>query len=250
MTADLSTAIVFGGTTGIGAAAVRLFARRGVNVMFAGRQADAGAALVAELAGERGRVVFLRADVTEPDQVADVVAQTIGTFGGYQAAVNNAGVEGRKQPLQEAEEEEFDRVIGVNLKGLWRCMKHEIPHLAAAGGGAIINIASVGGLKGFPFAAIYSASKHGVMGLTKAAALELAPAGVRVNAIAPGAVRTALLDRMMGDADPDAVFSGMVPMKRLTLAEEVAEGIVWLASAAAANITGQVLSIDGGLMVA
>lgn len=245
----LQTAIIFGGTAGIGAAAARKFARSGVNVVIAGRSAENGDALAKELEGEAGRALFVRTDIAIADQVQQVIAQTIERFGGYQALVNNAGVEAKQEPIQDVSEEEFDRVIDINLKGLWRCMKHGIPHLVENGGGSIINIASVGGLKGFPFASIYTASKHGVIGLTKAAALELAPAGVSVNALAPGAVDTALLRRMINGQDAEAMFSGIVPMKRLTLADEVADGIFWLASDAARNVTGQTLSIDGGLSI-
>lgn len=240
---------MFGGATGIGRATARLFVARGVNVVVAGLQAEAGRALEAELRGGPTEVLFVEADVTREDQVARVVERALARFGAFQAVVNNAGVEGRFGPLQEATTADFDHVIGVNLKGVWLGMKHAIPHLLAQGGGAIVNTSSSAGVTGIANVALYTASKHAVVGLTKAAALELAASNVRVNAVAPGPVDTGLLHRMIQGHIDVSVIAAQVPMGRVSQPEEIAEAIVWLCSPAASFVTGHTLVADGGMTV-
>ena len=161
--------------------------------------------------------------------------------------MNNAGIEGRFGPVHAATSEEFDRIIAVNLKGIWLGLKYEVPHMLEHGGGAIVNTASCAGIVGIANVGIYTASKHGVVGLTKAAALELARSHIRVNAVAPGPVDTGLLHRMLaGNIDVATIAEGN-PMGRVSAPEEIAEGIVWLCSDAASYVTGHTLAIDGGM---
>jgi NAD(P)-dependent dehydrogenase (short-subunit alcohol dehydrogenase family) len=193
--------------------------------------------------------MFVEADVTRESEVKAVVARAAERFGRIHMAVNNAGVEGRFGPVQDLEEAEFDRIIGVNLKGIWLGLKYEIPHMLAHGGGAIVNTSSSAGVTGIANVAVYTASKHGVVGLTKATALELAQSNIRVNAVAPGPVNTGLLHRMVDGHVDLAVIADAVPMKRISEAEESAQAILWLCSDAASYITGHTLVVDGGLTV-
>jgi NAD(P)-dependent dehydrogenase (short-subunit alcohol dehydrogenase family) len=191
--------------------------------------------------------VFVRADVTSAADCAAMVARAAEALGGLDCAFNNAGTEGVMKPLTELTEAEWDRVIATNLTSVWRCMKLEVPHLVARGGGAIVNCASIAGLVGFPAASAYVASKHGVIGLTKAAALELARTGVRVNAICPGVIATPMIDRATGgDPAKAALYASTEPVGRLGTPEEVAELAVYLCSSRAGFLTGAAIPIDGG----
>jgi NAD(P)-dependent dehydrogenase (short-subunit alcohol dehydrogenase family) len=244
------TALVIGATEGIGRATALTFAAAGANVFAAGLGAERGHSLVAEIR-EGGRVdaEFREADVTREEDVKAVVEQAAARFGRIHAAVNNAGIEGGFGPVQDATSDVFDRIIGVNLKGIWLGMKYEIPHLLAHGGGAIVNTASSAGVQAIANIALYTASKHGVVGLTKATALEVARSNIRVNAIAPGPVNTGLLHRMIaGNIDVSTIAEG-VPMGRVSEPEEIARAILWLCSDAASFITGHVLVADGGMTV-
>ena len=202
--------------------------------------------MIAAAAGE-GR--FVRADVTREGEVAAMVAAAVDAYGRLDCAHNNAGIEGRLAPLVDLEEADWERVLAVNLIGVWRCLKHEIVQMAAQGGGAIVNTASVAGLTGFPGAPAYCASKHGVVGLTKLAAKGYAGAGIRVNAVCPGFVETAMAERVFGQA-PEGK-ERMVerhPVGRFGRPEEVAAAVVWLCSDAAAFVTGAALAVDGGFL--
>ncbi len=244
------TAVVLGATAGIGRATVFAFAAVGARVVVAGLGAEEGRAIESEVRRSTGsEALFVEADVTRADQVQAVIERAAGRFGRIHAAVNNAGTEGRFGPVQDAEEEDFDRIIGVNLRGVWHGLKYEIPHMLAHGGGAIVNTASSAGVTGIAHIALYTASKHGVVGLTKAAALELAKSGIRVNAVAPGPVDTGLLHRMVAGQIDLETIAASVPMGRISKPEEIAGAIVWLCSDAASYVTGHTLVVDGGLTV-
>jgi NAD(P)-dependent dehydrogenase (short-subunit alcohol dehydrogenase family) len=249
---DLSgrAALVIGATEGIGRATALAFAAAGANVFAAGLGEERGRTLESEIrSGGRADAAFMEADVTRESDVKAVVARAAERFGRIHAAVNNAGIEGRFGAVQDATSDEFDRIIGVNLKGIWLGMKYQIPHMLAHGGGAIVNTASSAGVQAIANIAIYTASKHGVVGLTKATALEVARSSIRVNAVAPGPVNTGLLHRMVAGNIDVSVIAESVPMGRVSEPEEIAQAIVWLCSDAASFITGHTLVADGGLTV-
>lgn len=239
--------LVTGATSGIGRAAALAFARRGASVAVLGRDERAGAETVERIHELGGKGIFVRADVTVDDEVRSAVRRTVEEFGGLDCAVNSAGVEADGRALAEASPELFDRIMGVNVKGVWASLQAEIRAMLDGGGGTIVNVASVGGTVGFPGASIYSASKHAVVGLTRAAALEYAAQGIRVNAVAPGTVDTPMFSRFGGD-DPDvrALVTAMHPMGRIAQPEEVADAITWLCSPGSSFVTGHVLAVDGG----
>ncbi|HEY6926288.1 MAG TPA: glucose 1-dehydrogenase [Steroidobacteraceae bacterium] len=241
--------LIFGATAGIGRSAALAFAAAGANVCIAGLGAADGREVEAEACGKGVDAVFMEADVTHASEVEAVVSRAAERFGRIHAAVNNAGIEGRFAPVHELQESDFDRIIDVNLKGIWLGLKYEIPHMLAHGGGAIVNTASSAGVTGIANVAVYTASKHGVVGLTKAAALELAQSRIRVNAVAPGPVNTGLLQRMVGGHMDLAVIADAVPMRRISEPEETAQAILWLCSDAASYVTGHTLVVDGGLTV-
>jgi NAD(P)-dependent dehydrogenase (short-subunit alcohol dehydrogenase family) len=244
------TALVIGATEGIGRATALAFADAGANVFVAGLGAERGRSLVEEIreAG-RGTADFMEADVTFESDVKSVVDRAAERFGRIHAAVNNAGIEGRFGPVQDATTEDFERIIGVNLKGIWLGMKYQIPHFLAHGGGAIVNTASSAGVQAIANIALYTASKHAVVGLTKATALELARSNIRVNAVAPGPVNTGLLHRMVAGNIDVSVIAESVPMGRVSEPDEIANVVLWLCSDAASFVTGHVLVADGGLTV-
>lgn len=249
---DLSgrTALVIGATEGIGRATALAFAAAGANVFAAGLGAARGRSLEEEIrSAGRVQAVFLEADVTREAQVQAVVEQAARRFGRIHAAVNNAGTEGRFGPVHEATAEDFDRLINVNLRGVWHGLKHQIPHMLAHGGGAIVNTASSAGIQPIANIALYSASKHAVVGLTKAAALELARSNIRVNCVAPGPVNTGLLQRMVAGNVEISAIAESVPMGRISEPDEIAQAIVWLCSDAASYVTGHTLAVDGGVTV-
>ncbi len=245
------TALIVGGTTGIGEAAVAAFAGEGCNVAFAGIEDDVGRVLEQRInAGAGGRALFVRTDVRREADVERLMHLAGDRFGRIHYALNNAGVEGPFGPLQDASEADFDHLIGTNLKGVWLGMKHQIRHMLKFGGGAIVNTSSSAGIVSIPQVGIYSASKHGIIGLSKAAALEQARSGIRVNVIAPGPVRTGLLSRMVaGHVDLDTI-AGVVPMGRISEPSEIAAAVLWLCSDAASFVTGHTLVADGGLTIA
>jgi NAD(P)-dependent dehydrogenase (short-subunit alcohol dehydrogenase family) len=241
--------LLIGGTSGIGEAAALLFAKAGANLLIGGLGAAEGAAVAAACRAQGVEAEFLETDVREEAQVARIVARTVERFGRLDVAVNNAGVEGRFGPVQDSTVDDFDKLIGVNLRGIFLGMKYEIPHMLAQGRGAIVNTSSSAGVTGIANVALYTASKHAVVGLTKASSLELAPAGIRVNAVAPGPVNTGLLHRMIAGKIDVSVIAGSVPMGRVSEPREAAAAILWLASDAASYVTGHTLVVDGGLTV-
>ena len=246
---DGRTALVIGGTTGIGRATAVCFAKAGANVVIAGLGAADGRQTEAEVTAVGAQALFIEADVTRESDVRDVMTRAIERFGRIHAAVNNAGIEGRFGPVQDATSDDFDRIIGVNLKGVWLGLKYQVPHMLEQGGGAIVNTSSSAGVTGIPMVALYTASKHAVVGLTKASALELATSNIRVNAVAPGPVNTGLLHRMIEGKIDASVIASQVPMRRISEPEETARAIVWLCSDAASYVTGHTLVVDGGLTV-
>lgn len=250
-TSDFSgkTAVVFGATAGIGRAAAVALAAAGARVVIAGLGAEEGRAVESEVRSAGAEGFFVEMNVREESQVRGVIERAAERYGRIHIAVNNAGIEGRYVPVHETTADDFERLIGTNLRGVWHGLKHEIPHMLAHGGGAIVNTASLAGIAGMANIALYTASKHGVVGLTKATALEVARAGIRVNAVAPGPVDTGLLHRMVaGHVDLDTIAAG-VPMGRISQPQEIASGILWLCSEASSYVTGHTLVIDGGFTV-
>jgi NAD(P)-dependent dehydrogenase (short-subunit alcohol dehydrogenase family) len=241
-------ALITGGSTGIGRATALAFADAGARVVLANPHNVAAGEALARLIHERGgQALFVQADVTRADEVAGLVAQTVEHFGRLDYAFNNAGVGGPPASVVDTDEANWDMVLDVNLKGVWLCMKYQIPAMLRFGGGAIVNTSSAGGLVGTPGLAAYTASKHGVVGLTKVAALEYAQSGIRVNAVCPGVIHTSMIDQVREIA-PEVVdmLVARHPIGRIGTPEEVAAAVVWLCSDAASFITGTALSIDGG----
>ncbi len=243
------TALVIGATSGIGRATAVAFAKAGANVVLAGLGDEDGKAAEGEIKALGRDALFIPADVTREADVKAVVDQGAARFGRIHAAVNNAGIECAYGPVQDRTLEEFDRLISVNLRGVFLGLRHEIPHMLKHGGGAIVNTASQAGLTGLANVAIYTASKHGVVGLTKSAALEVARQNIRINAVAPGPVDTGLLHRMVDGKVPIDAIAQDNPMGRIAAPSEIAEAIVWLCSDAASYVTGHTLAIDGGMTV-
>jgi len=239
--------IVTGAASGIGAASARALAAAGAAVVLADTDARAGADAAASLARAGARASFVECDVSRDEQVRALVAVALERHGRLDFAVNNAGIEGPFAPAADVTEEDWDRTVSVDLKGVWLCMRHELPPMVAAGSGAIVNTSSVGGLVGLPGSTPYTAAKHGVIGLTKVAALEYSAAGVRVNAICPGVILTPMVERLIV-AEPaiEAEMHAAEPIGRLGRPEEVAAAVVWLCSDAASFVTGVALPVDGG----
>lgn len=241
-------ALVTGGSAGIGRAAALTFAREGASVVIAARRVQEGqeTARMVERAG--GTAQFVQADVSIARDVEALIERCVETYGGLHCAFNNAGVEGMPDtPTAGHTEEDWDRIIDINLKGVWLCMKYEILHMLEHGGGAIVNNASVLGLVGQKIGVAYVASKHGVIGLTKTAALEYAQQGIRINAVCPGYIRTAAVERFAAN-DPEGIAKAIAtePIGRMGTPDEVAEAVVWLCSDAAGFVTGHSMAVDGG----
>jgi NAD(P)-dependent dehydrogenase (short-subunit alcohol dehydrogenase family) len=237
-------AIVTGASRGIGAVAARAFAAAGAAVALAARDEGALSALADEIRAGGGRALALPTDVGDPGAVERLVGETTAAFGRLDAALNNAAGGGHPPAaLADVAVEAFDAVLRVTLRGVYLCMKYEIPAMLAGGGGAIVNMASTAGLRGVPGIGAYVASKHGVIGLTKSVALDYAQRGIRVNAVAPGPIGTKRL--ALSDEQRERVV-GAVPMRRVGRAEEVAAAAVWLCSDQAAFVTGATIPVDGG----
>lgn len=247
---DGKTALVTGAAAGIGRASALALAREGAALCVSDINAE-GAEYTARLIRDAGGQAIARpCDVTDRAQARAMVAATLAEFGRLDVAVNNAGIAGHfYQRLHEAVDEMFERVIDVNLRGVWHCMKAELPPMLAQESGAIVNIASVAGLIGAPKAADYTASKHAVVGITKSAALDYAKSGIRVNAVCPAYTDTAMVQgAIAGNPIMASIMTRAIPMGRLGLAEEIAEAVVWLCSDASSFVTGHSLALDGGLV--
>jgi len=244
-------AIVTGGSFGIGRATSIAFAKRGAKVAVADWIEDKENTTMNLIKSAGGDAMFIKCDVSKSDEVSSMIEKTIAHFGRLDYAFNNAGIEGVSANTHECTEANWDKTIGINLKGVWLCMKNEIPQMLKNKKGAIVNCASVAGLNGFPGLPAYVASKHGIAGLTKTAALEYAKQGIRVNAVCPGVIHTDMIDRLTGkDKEVEKQFTSMEPIGRMGNPEEIAEAVVWLCSDAASFVTGIAMPVDGGFTTA
>ena len=240
-------ALVTGGGSGIGRATALKFAAEGASVVIGNRNERAGQETVSLIEQAGGKASFYQTDVTKLENVRDLIQYTVDTYGGLNAAFNNAGVEDPQAMTPDQTDKAFELVINVNVKGVWYSMKCELEYMVANGGGAIVNTSSIAGLIGYPGHAPYTASKHAVIGLTKTAALEYAKQGIRVNAVCPGATETALLkDLAAGDSATIEYMKSLHPIGRLGKPEEIANTVVWLCSDEASFILGQGITVDGG----
>lgn len=238
--------LVTGGTSGIGRATAIAFAQAGAKVVLSGRRETEGAAVVAEIKAAGGDARFIRADVAVEADVKNLVEQTVAAHGRLDIAFNNAGIEWLG-PITDASEADYRRVFDTNVWGVLASMKHEIPAMLKNGGGAIVNTSSVAGHVGMAGASIYIAAKHAIEGLTKTAALEVARQGIRVNAVAPAAIETAMIDRFVGtEADPRNAIAAAHPIGRMGRSQEIADVVLFLSSDAASFITGESVKVDGG----
>lgn len=242
-------ALVTGGSSGIGRACSLLFAREGAKIVVADVIVEDGEDVVRMIKRKDGDAIFIKTDVSKSDDVRAMIDCAISTYGRLDCACNNAGIEGTIAPTADCTEENWNRTIDINLKGMWLCMKYEIPQMLKQGGGAIVNMASVAGLVGFQGLPAYCASKGGVIQLTRTAALEYATKGIRINAICPGVIRTPMVERVTGGrAEAEAQFTALEPVGRMGTPEEIAEAVVWLCSDAASFVTGHPMVVDGGFV--
>ena len=245
-------ALITGGGGGIGRATALAFALRGAKVMVVDADADSGHASVDIVAQRGGAATFVQADVTQAPSVKNYVEKTLAAYGRIDAFFNNAGIEGKVVPTQDYDEETFDRVIAVNLKGVFLGMRYVLPVMLKQGSGAIVNTASVAGLFGSPGMAAYVASKHGVLGLTKVASTDVAGLGVRVNAVCPGPVETRMMRSLEAQRNPNdpesvhAAYATGIPTGRYALPEEIAGAVLYLCSDLSGDVTGTHIVIDGG----
>src|SRR5271156_1500245 len=245
MTMSASVILITGALTGIGRATAFAFAKERATVVVSGRREAEGMALEKDLRDLGAEAAFILADVRQEDQVRNLVEQTIGRFGRLDVAVNNAGTEGKPGPLTEQTSDSYAAMFDTNVLGTFLSLKHELLVMQPQGSGSVINISSTMGERGAANLGLYTASKHAVEGLTKSAALEAAPFGVRVNAVAPGPVQTEMLERFAGSAARMATIVQGVQMNRAGTVDEIADAIVFLASSKAGFITGQILDVNG-----
>ncbi|MFJ8806381.1 SDR family NAD(P)-dependent oxidoreductase [Streptomyces sp. NPDC102490] len=238
--------LVTGAGSGIGRATAIELARQGAAVTVTDIDEATAAETTELIRKDGGQAQALPVDIADEDAVRGAVERTVETYGGLDFAVNNAGLDSHHRTLDQMTAEEFEHVVRVNLTGTFLCMKYELPELHSRGGGAIVNVASNGGLYAIPTAPAYVAAKHGVVGLSKVAAVDYAPQGIRVNAVCPGPTRTPGFERVAEGTDMIAMQSAMTPLGRMATSEEAAAAAVWLCSDAASYITGVALSVDGG----
>jgi NAD(P)-dependent dehydrogenase (short-subunit alcohol dehydrogenase family) len=244
---ESKVALVTGGTAGIGRAAAVAFARRGARVVVCGRREAEGEQTMQLVRAAGGDGFFVQADVSDELAVQQLIQTIVERYDRLDYAFNNAGVGGIPGPMADGTRENWDYVIGVNLTGTWLCMKSEIQQMLRQGHGAIVNMASVGGVWGTPGISSYVAAKHGIVGLTKTAAYEYAPFGIRINVVGPGGIHTEMLDIILPTPEIRQKFSQFHPVKRLGQPEEVANTVVWLCSDEASFITGATIMVDGGV---
>jgi NAD(P)-dependent dehydrogenase (short-subunit alcohol dehydrogenase family) len=247
-TFENKVALITGASSGIGRATALAFAQEGARIILSDINVEAGEKLAAEIIKKFDKpAIFIKCDVSKGSEVANLIHKSIQHFGRIDYAFNNAGIEGAQAPTAECTEENWDRVINTNLKSVWLCMKQQIPQMLKQGGGSIVNCASIAGVVGFPGIPAYTASKHGIIGLTKAAALEYAKTGIRVNAVCPGVIQTAMIDRFThGDPKAAEQLAAGEPIGRVGKPEEIANAVLWLCSDKASFVTGHPLIVDGG----
>lgn len=245
-------ALVTGAASGLGLATAKAFAESGASVVLADWNEAEVQAEAKKLAGKGHKTLGIRCDVSNDDEVEAMVKQTVAKFGRLDAAYNNAGVQNVLAETADVPRDDYDRVMSINLRGVWSSMKFELRQMREQGNGAIVNCSSLGGLVGGAQRGTYHAAKHGVIGFTKSAALEYATRGIRVNAVCPGLIRTPMSDKMEAEGQGEALMAmreTLVPMKREGRPEEIADAVLFLCSSAASYITGQSISVDGGFVM-
>ncbi len=244
-------ALVTGAGSGLGLATAKAFAESGASVVLADWNEKSAISAAKELTDQGHTALAIRCDVSDDDQVKAMVEQTVTTFGRLDAAYNNAGVQNALAETADSPRDDYDRVMAINLRGVWSSMKYELQQMRKQGSGAIVNCSSLGGLVGGAERGTYHAAKHGVLGLTKSAALEYAARGIRINAICPGLIWTPMADQMVAAGQGEALEAMVksVPMGRYGRAEEIADAVLWLCSGAASYVTGQSISVDGGFIM-
>jgi len=242
-------ALITGGTTGIGRDTAVLFAKHGVKIAITGRREPEGNETIQLVRAAGGEGMFLKGDVSKSADAQAMVQKTVEKFGRLDIAFNNAGIEGNWKPIPDWTEDEFDKLIDINVKGVWLSLKYEIPQMLKQGGeGAIVNMSSVAGLMGAAGASIYVASKHAVIGLTRTAALECAKSGIRVNAVCPAVIETAMAERAFADPEVSKWVLAQHPIGRFGKPIEVAEAVLWMCSEKASFMTGHYIVLDGGML--
>jgi len=245
-------ALVTGAASGLGLSTARAFAQSGASVVLADWNEQQVQAAAKDLADQGYQTLAVRCDVSDDAQVEAMVKHTVAAFGRLDAAFNNAGVQMVLAETADSPRDDYDRVMAINLRGVWSCMKFELQQMRAQGSGAIVNCSSLGGLIGGANRGTYHAAKHGVIGLTKSAALEYATRGIRVNDVCPGMIRTPMFDKMIAEgqgAELEKMLNTLVPMQRMGRPEEIADAVLWLCSPAASYVTGQSISVDGGYVM-
>jgi NAD(P)-dependent dehydrogenase (short-subunit alcohol dehydrogenase family) len=245
-------ALVTGAASGLGLATARAFAESGASVVLADWDEKAVQSAAEEVAAKGHKTLAIQCDVADDAQVEAMVQQTVATFGRLDAAYNNAGIQNVLEETADSPRDDYDRVMAINLRGVWSCMKFELQQMRKQGSGAIVNCSSLGGLIGGNQRGTYHAAKHGVIGFTKSAALEYATRGIRVNAVCPGMIQTPMFDKMIAEGQGEelnAMLKALVPMGRMGRPEEIADTVLWLCSSSASYVTGQSISVDGGYIM-
>jgi NAD(P)-dependent dehydrogenase (short-subunit alcohol dehydrogenase family) len=240
-------AVITGGATGIGKSTAMLLAGKGIKVVISGRREAVGQKAIEEIRAQGGDAAFIAADVDNETQVSQMIGFAVKKYGRLDLAVNNAGISNETKTIGDSDPAKFQAMLQTNVMGVYLCMKYEIQQMLKNGGGSIVNLASIAGLNGIPYAGPYAATKHAVVGLTKSGALDYATQNIRINAVAPGAIKTDIIAGSIAQGQYDeATISAMHPMARMGNPEEIAHGIAWLLSDEASFVTGHILNIDGG----